>query len=135
MKIEGTLEKIGRLWEVHMPMLHAYTQGRSRKEALMMAGDWVESMLDIDGFKATATPTSKLTFELSANNPEALMSLILRRQRSAKGLSFKQAANRMGQKSPNAYARYETGACVPSLAKFTTLLAAVGAHMVLRPGA
>jgi transcriptional regulator with XRE-family HTH domain len=62
------------------------------------------------------------------------MSLLLKRLRLKKGLSLLQVAEKLGIKSPNAYARYEQGVSVPTVEKLTQLLSAVspGADFVLR---
>jgi transcriptional regulator with XRE-family HTH domain len=54
-----------------------------------------------------------------------MISLLLRRQRQKSGLSLKQAAERLGAKSRNAYARYEQGVAVPTVAKLDELLKAI----------
>jgi len=125
MHVEGKLIRDGRYFLVEMPLLDAMTQGRSKKEALAMAEDWIESMLDIDGFKATATASGKDGFVVSVSDPAALIALILRRRREAAGLSLAEVAVRIGASSKNAYARYERGTSVPSITKFAELLHAV----------
>jgi transcriptional regulator with XRE-family HTH domain len=50
---------------------------------------------------------------------------LLRRQREKSGLSLAEAAERLGAKSRNAYARYERGTSVPTVEKLTELLEAV----------
>jgi DNA-binding XRE family transcriptional regulator len=54
-----------------------------------------------------------------------LISLFLRRQRERSGLSLSEAAERLGAKSRNAYARYERGTSMPSLEKLVALYQAV----------
>jgi transcriptional regulator with XRE-family HTH domain len=50
---------------------------------------------------------------------------LLRRQRQKSGLSLAEAADRLGARSRNAYARYEQGRTVPTVAKLDELLKAV----------
>jgi transcriptional regulator with XRE-family HTH domain len=54
-----------------------------------------------------------------------MISLLLRRQRQKSGLSLVEAADRLGARSRNAYARYEQGRTVPTVAKLDELLEAV----------
>jgi transcriptional regulator with XRE-family HTH domain len=64
------------------------------------------------------------------------MALALRQQREAQHLTARQAAANLGQTSPNAYARFERHKSKISLAKFSSLLAAVGVQtdVVVRVG-
>lgn len=135
MKLEGTISKAGKFWAVHMPLLDAYTQGRTRKEALFMAIDWIASMAD--GLVATAQLTSPTTFLVTCADESAMMALALRQQREAHHLTARQAAANLGQTSPNAYARFERRKSKISLEKFALLLGAVGvqADVVVRLGA
>ncbi|MHB1847073.1 MAG: helix-turn-helix domain-containing protein, partial [Deltaproteobacteria bacterium] len=54
--------------------------------------------------------------------------------REAHGLSLAEVSRRLGQRSRNAYARYEQGLSVPTIDKLEKLLSAVtGRDFVLRP--
>ncbi|MFW5829170.1 MAG: hypothetical protein ACOCXA_02810, partial [Planctomycetota bacterium] len=88
MHVEGTLTRDGRFYLAEMPLLDAMTQGRTKKEALAMAEDWVASMLDRPELQVTATAAGKDSFVLSLSDPAALIALILRRRREAAGLSL-----------------------------------------------
>jgi transcriptional regulator with XRE-family HTH domain len=63
-----------------------------------------------------------------------MIGLLLKRQREVSGLSLAEAAERLGAKSRNAFARYEHGTSVPSVEKLSDLLQAVspGRDFVLR---
>jgi len=54
-----------------------------------------------------------------------MIAFLLRRQRIKHGLSLAEAAERLGAKSLNTYARYEQGKSVPTVEKFNRLLSAV----------
>ena len=54
-----------------------------------------------------------------------MVGLLLRRQRERSGISLAEAAERLGVKSRNAYARYEQGTSVPTVEKLNQLLEAV----------
>jgi transcriptional regulator with XRE-family HTH domain len=64
-----------------------------------------------------------------------MIRLLLQRQRQISGLSLAVAAERLGAKSRNAYARYEQGSSVPTVEKLDKLLQAVsgGRDFVLLP--
>jgi predicted RNase H-like HicB family nuclease len=124
MRFEGKLTRDGKWWLAEIPLLDAMTQGKSRKEALEMIADWVETMIDRRGFRAEVHPRGKKDFELSGSSPAALTALLLRRRREAAGASLRDVAMRLGASSRNAYARYERGEAVPSLEKLDELLKA-----------
>src|SRR5436190_21119368 len=46
MRFEGTVSHEGRFWIAEIPLLDAITQGRTRKEALEMVVDWLETMVN-----------------------------------------------------------------------------------------
>jgi hypothetical protein len=124
MRLHGRVYKDGKFWLAEVPLLDAMTQGRTRKEALVMVADLLETLANRPGFSVHVHPGQHEAFEVSADT-RGLMSLILRRQRERSGLSLAEAAARLGAKSRNAYARYERGTSVPTLDKLTELLQAV----------
>lgn len=134
MRFEGKLTRDGKWWLAEIPLLEAVTQGRTRKEALEMIVDWVETMVDRRGFRAVVYPRHGSDFELSGNSTAAMTALLLRRRREAAGASLRDVASRLGASSRNAYARYERGDAVPSLEKLDELLkaAAPGHDFVIR---
>ena len=134
MRFEGRLVRDGRFWLAEIPLLDAMTQGRTRAEALMMIGDWLETMVDRPGFRATVYPRGKNEFEVSGNDVGALTALLLKRRRETSGVSLREAAERLGARSRNAYARYERGDVVPTVEKLDALLKATlpGGDFVIR---
>lgn len=134
MRFEGRLVRDGRYWLAEIPLLDGMTQGRSRKEALAMAADWLETMIGRDGFHAEAHPRGANEFEISGNDAAAMTAFLLRRRRQASGASLRQVAERLGASSRNAYARYERGEAVPSMEKLDALLKAAspGDDIVIR---
>lgn len=107
MRFPGRIKKDGRFWLVEISAFDAVTQGRTKQEALEMAGDLIETMADTKGFRVAVYPTGGRTFEIGANRVGVLLALLLRRQRERHGLTLAAAAERLGQRSKNAYARYE----------------------------
>lgn len=135
MRFQGKLYKDGKFWLAEVPIFAALTQGRTRKEALMMIADWFETLIDRPSFSVTVHEGEKGEFEISASDTKAMVCLLLQRQRQINGLSLAAAAERLGAKSRNAYARYEQGSSVPTVEKLDKLLQAVsgGRDFVLLP--
>ena len=124
MRFEGKVARDGRFWLAEIPLLDAMTQGRTRAEALAMISDWLETMVNRQGFRAEVYPRGKNGFEISGNDVAALTALLLRRRREASGVSLREVAERLGVTSRNAYARYERGDVVPTVEKLDALLKA-----------
>ena len=125
MRFEGRVKKDGRFWLAEIPAFDALTQGRTKREALEMARDLLETMADTPGFKVTVYAGRRDTFEVGANRVRIFLALLLRRQRESQGLTLAEAAERLGQRSRNAYARYEQGKAMPTVEKLEALLQAI----------
>ena len=125
MRFCGQVYKDGRYWLAEIPTLAYMTQGRTRKEALEMIGDLVETMVDKKGFAARVHATDGDRFEVGSEDVKALVALLLQRKRELSGLSLAEAAERLGVSSRNAYARYERGKAAPTIEKLCQLLRAV----------
>ena len=89
-----------------------------------MISDWFVTVAGRKGFSVDIHPVGKGTFEVSSSNARTMV-------------GFAQAAQRLGAKSRNAYARYEQGASVPTVEKLDELLRAVapGREIVLQQSA
>jgi len=124
MRFEGRLTQDGRWWLVEIPALNAMTQGRSRTDALKMAADWLETMVNRTDFHAEVHPKGKFEFEIGGSDVGAMTALLLRRRREASGASLRDVATRLGSTSRNAYARYERGEAMPTVEKLDALLKA-----------
>jgi hypothetical protein len=137
MRFQGKLYKDGKFWLVEVPVFGAMTQGRTRQEALEMITDWFVTMIDRPGFAVTVHEGKQGNFEISGSDTKAMVGLLLQRQRQLHGLSLAAAAERLGAKSRNAYARYEQGSSMPTVDKLDKLLQAVsgGRDFVLAPSA
>jgi hypothetical protein len=125
MRFQGRVYRDGKYWLADVPIFDALTQGRTRKEALGMISDWFLTMADRKRFRVRIHPIGRDEFEISASDAGRMISLLLHRQRQKSGLSLAQAAERLGAKSRNAYARYERGSSVPTVDKLDQLLRAV----------
>jgi len=117
MRFPGRIRRDGRFWLVEVPALDAVTQGRTKREAFEMAEDLIETMTGARGFRATVYSTGGETFEIGANHLGIFLGLLLRRQRERQGLTLAEAAEKLGQRSKNAYARYEQGRTMPTVEK------------------
>lgn len=125
MRFQGKVYKDGNWWLAEVPIFDAMTQGRTRKEALEMIADWFETVADCPDFSVSVYRGRKGEFEIEASDTRLMIRLLLQRQRQLNGLSLAAAAERLGAKSRNAYARYERGTSVPSVEKLDQLLRAV----------
>lgn len=128
MTFEGRLlapKKGSRYWEVRIPDLGVFTQGKSEKDAYLMAADAIETVIDQRGFQVEVAPLSGGRFVVSANDPTPLVARWLCGLRVRSGLSVREAASRLGSSSPEAWARYESGRASPTLEKLTELLRAI----------
>ena len=126
MRLDGRIWKDGKFWLIEVPMLDVMTQGHSRKDALYMIADAVESLINKRGFKLEVRDRGGERVEVGSADDATLVSFLLRRQRQKHGLTLDEMAKRLGQRSRNAYARYEQGVAVPTVAKLSELLRAVG---------
>ena len=125
MRFLGKVYEDGGFWLAEIPVLEAMTQGHTREEALVMVEDLLMSLANRSGFSVEVHPGEGDEFEVSSRDTRGLVSLLLRRQRERSGLSLAEAADRLGAKSRNAYARYERGTSAPTLDKLSELLQAV----------
>ena len=129
MRFEGNLVKPdgkrNRFWGVEISILHIHTQGKNRKEALAMAKDAIESLLEKMEFRVQVHPGNADIFTIDSDNPTAFIAFMLKRQRQFRGLSVRDVASRLNSKSPNAYAQYERGKVKPSMDKLVELMRAI----------
>jgi Helix-turn-helix domain len=134
MRFEGKLTRDGRFWLAEIPILDAMTQGRSKKEALEMMADWLETMVNRSGFRVLVHSGKDVHFEVSGSDTAAMTALLLRRLRETSGRSLAEVASRLGATSRNSYARYERGETVPTVEKLDALVkaASAGRDLVIR---
>ena len=133
MRLAGRVFKVGRYWAVEVPMLGVVTQGRTRKEALEMIADAIETLANTRAFRVEVFPGGGGYFEVGSRHVAVLTALLLRRLRVKQGLTLSDVARRLGARSLNSYARYEQGRTVPSIERLDQLLAVVsgGVELVL----
>jgi len=114
-----------RYWEVKIPDLGAFTQGKTEKDAYAMAADAIETVVDQKRFHVEIQPVGEGRFLVSAKNPAPLIGRWLQRLRTKNGLTVRQAAKRLGSVSPEAWSRYESGRASPTMDKLAQLLRAI----------
>jgi hypothetical protein len=136
MRLEGRVwkDKGSKYWLAEVPLLDVMTQGRSRSNAYGMMADAIQSLINKEGFRVDIRPAGGEFFTVGANQGTLLIALMLKRQREAHRLTLQEMARRLGQKSVNAYARYEQGKSVPTVEKLNQLMRAIdpGFEPVLR---
>ena len=121
MKYAGRIYKDGKFWLAEIPILDAMTQGRTRGEALKMAGDLVRTMANDDRVDVCVSPRGRDSFTVGLSDARVAIALLLRRVRQASGRSLGDLARSLGASSRNAYARYEQGASNPTAEKLQEL--------------
>ncbi len=109
MKLEGTYKKDGKFWLAEIPFVQIMDQGKSKKQCLEMVKDGVEMLVNIPGFKCEVEDLGNGVFTLSAKDIGVLAGFVLRRLREANGLSVRDMAKRLHEKSHTTYARHESG--------------------------
>jgi predicted RNase H-like HicB family nuclease len=138
MRLEGRVwNDVGsRFWLVEVPLLNVMTQGTSKTDAYRMIADAIECLANQQGFQIDVRPLGGDTLSIGATDETVLIALMLKRLRESHSLTLQEVATRLGQKSPNAYARYEQGKSVPTVEKLSELLRAIdpGAEPILRMG-
>ena len=127
MKIQGKLvkEKGEKYWGVEIPSIGIYTQGKTKKDAYVMAKDAIEILVDKDGFEVEIEPGRNSDFFIVPSKIGPILSLILKQKRIDRGLTIEKVVENLGQTSQNAYWRYESGASSPSFEKFDQILKAI----------
>lgn len=128
MRFAGRIFRVERYWAVEVPILEVVSQGRTKKDALEMIADAIESLANRPGFKLDVFPGTGEYFEVGSEDPATLTALLLRRARQRAGLSLSEVADRLGVTSINAYARYEQGRSIPTVQKLSQLFGAVSSH-------
>ncbi len=135
MELEGKIWKSKQFWLVEVPSLDAMTQGRTREEALEMVKDLVKEMLinyfpnEVDdNLEINVVPYKGKLIGITTNNNSLILALSLRRQREKSGSTVREVSERMGSKSPNAYAQYEKGRARISLEHYERLLNAANPY-------
>jgi len=137
MRFSGNVQKSGSWWAIEVPLLGAYSQAKTKREAYRAIQSAIEEMIDKAGFSTDIYPGKSTYFEVASEDSATLVAFFLRQQRGLSGQTLEQVAKKLGQTSVNAYARYEQGVSIPTVDKLTQLLRALGANadFILQPSA
>lgn len=135
MELEGKIWKSGKFWLVEVPAIDVCTQGRTRKEALVMIEDAIMELIaeyfqsnEIKGFKLQIYDYEKNIIGIKASNNNLMLSFSLIRQREMSKSTVREVAERLGSKSPNAYAQYERGKMRFTMDQYERLLQAANPY-------
>ncbi len=126
MKFQGKAFKDGAFWLADIPFLELMTQGRTKKELLLMVEDLFISLVDKKGFEVCVECSKDGLLEVGSNDNKVMIGLLLKRKRQLSKLTVQDVADRLGSTSKTAYARYEQGKTLPSIDKLQELLKATG---------
>lgn len=129
MRIQGQIYKDGKFYLVEIPALNCMTQGKTKEEAITMAGDWVRNFEDKLDFEVYWLNKKEGAFALESEDSARLLSLVMARQRTRQGLSLSKVAKSLGVSSRNSVAVYERGKVEPTFKKFQDILAAMGLNL------
>lgn len=141
MELEGRIWKSKKFWLVEVAVLDIMTQGRTKKEAMMMIHDVISEIansylpkISRKPFQVTVNDYKKGVIGISTTDSKLLYALVLKRQREKSQTTVREAAKRLGSNSPNSYAQYENGEINMSLDKFFKLLQAANPeiHSLIR---
>ncbi|MBI5510324.1 MAG: helix-turn-helix transcriptional regulator [Deltaproteobacteria bacterium] len=137
MRVHGSLKRSGRWWEAEIPSMGIYTQGKSHADALRMVADAIESLVNKRGFRVDVHPIGRHELTVGAKDGAVWLPFVLKRMRTAAGLTLAEVRDRLHAKSRNTYARYEQGVSEPTLTKLEELLRVVApaAEVVLTEAA
>lgn len=135
LKFEGKLSKANKYWAVSVQALDIYTQGKTKKDALDMIREAISLSMGLKKSFIKAQTIGNDRFVLSSRktkDDKFLMALMLKNQRAKHGLSLREVADRLGV-SKHAYAQYEQGRALPSIAKVEEYIRVMNknAHVVL----
>ncbi len=132
MELVGKIWKDGKFWLVEIPVIDVCSQGRTRKEALEMIGDAIIGLLnsyfpanDVKDLRLEVVDHNKNEIGVKVSHSNIMLSFSLIRQREISKSTVRDVANRLGSKSPNAYAQYERGRMRMTLDQYERLLGAV----------
>lgn len=81
MKFQGKAFKNGKFWLADIPLLELMTQGRTKKELLLMVEDLFITLADKKGFEVHVKCSRDGVLEIGSNDNKVMAGLLLERQR------------------------------------------------------
>jgi DNA-binding phage protein len=135
MILSGKIWKNGAYWLIECQALDALTQGLTKKEAMDMMVDWVQTAIDKPDYKLQITDTGKGRFQMKFDDPRPILGLMVDRAREAAGLTYAEVAKRVGIKSRSGIKTMASGKHDPQFSKISNVLSAIGyeVHIDLVP--
>ena len=136
----GRIAKASRtFWYAECDVVGAYTQGRSRKDALAMLADCIMAKVDRRGFRVTVTEIGRshaggYAVIVESSKPSLLAAEVLKYQRERHRMSLADVAKKLSRSERKTYASYEQGHREPTVQKFCELLAIVAPELVVTLG-
>jgi len=134
MMLHGRIFKDGPGWAAHCDALGAFTQGRTRKDAIAMLVELVELKVGQHGFRAKVDDGEGEDVLITGSNPAQLFGGLLRYQRERRDMSIADAAERIGASSRSIYARMERGEHSPRLDTMQAAIAAIAPGLAIIVG-
>jgi uncharacterized protein YlxP (DUF503 family) len=131
MQILGDIWKDGMFWVIECPTLDVSTQSETKKGALKMMVDLVQTMVNDRKYNVSISAVGKRGFSMTFKNPTPIIAAIIARSRSSSKATLAEIAKAIGSKSPNAVYQYETGKHDPGMEKLNQLLNAMGFDIVI----
>jgi len=91
MKFQGKAFKSGKFWLAEIPFLELMTQGRTKKELLLMVEDLFITLADKKGFEVHVKCFGDGTLEVGSNdNKVMVVGLLLKRQSQSHNLTVRE---------------------------------------------
>ena len=134
MQLVGTLKKHDKHWVIEVPSLDLMTQGRTKKDALLMIKDAVELVSEASNFNVNVESLDNNQFSLSTNNDSVLLGLIIKRLRTKHNTSREDLAKALGQKSTTTIARYEQYKSIPKQDQLEKILQTMNESILMKVG-
>ena len=136
MMLIGRIAKEDGGWLAECESAGAFTQGKSRVDALVMLADCIETLvndrdLEVEAVEIEPSDDAGSVVLVRANRPELLAARVLKYQRELNRLTQEEAAKRSNAGRQSDYAVYERGERSPSLSKYIELLGAVAPDFAL----
>ena len=131
MQILGSIWKDRKYWVIECPTLDVSTQGDTKKAALQMMVDLVQTMVNDRKYNVSIRIMGKDQFSMTFKNPTPIIAAIIARSRSSSKATLAEIAKAIGSKSPNSVYQYETGKHDPGMQKLNQILNAMGFDIVI----
>lgn len=134
MELIGKITKDGKFWLAEVEGLDIMTQGKTRKDALMMIKDAIELVADVKGFSVTVKDLGDNLFSIEPSDEKVLYGLSIKRLRSKMHIAREDLAEALEQTSTTTIARYERYESKPKTEQYSRMLSKMNTSVMLRLG-